>query len=273
MGFYKDQKDWKILNVDCSSSEVTTRQMTDEEKSKYGLPVKSTKIKLGDEAYMAKLKITTEELLEDCKEFGMDWQACATIGAKRGITQKQVSNLIVARGIKKLIVDEKLAQTSPKKECTEHKDCEIKQHKGYQEHSLGLPSKEEFSKVLESVIVEGNAVSEPVGVVSTLNDAKKCISADFANLDEREKTIINIKKGFEKGVTFTDLSEVKTTIEYKPRLRPKSLLSQTFPYEYGLYDEALVIRSDNNPATLSIGWDELDDFIEDLQEVKRIVNE
>lgn len=77
--------------------------MTPEEIAKYGTAKPQTKTKLGDEEYMKKLNISTEELLEDCKEFGTDWEACKVIGEKRKLTQKQVSNLILARGIKKLI--------------------------------------------------------------------------------------------------------------------------------------------------------------------------
>lgn len=228
MGFCRDQKDWKILNVDCSSSEVTTRQMTDEEKAKYGPAIPNKKIKIGDEEYMKKLKISTEELLEDCKIYGTDWAACKVIGEKRGITQKQVSNLILARGIKK---------------------------------KLALPNELDVEK-LEEVKPEIKECVE--------NCEKKCAAIDFSQLEEieiKQRPKQDYMDALAYGIEFRDKAEA-----VKPRLKPKMLESQSqYDFIYELFDEYLGIANGN--FKISVKWANLDDFIKDLQEVKRIVNE
>lgn len=226
----------KIINhPDKLYGEVTTRQMTDEEKTKYGTAVPNPKIRLGDEEYMKKLKISTEELLEDCKGFGTDWEACALIGAKRGITQKQVSNLIVARGIKKLIALPE--EVKPETECTEHKDCEVIQRKGYTEHSLGLPNK-------------GTAI-------------------DFSQLDEVEIKS-RPKEDYLDALAYANEVKNGADVQINSRLKIEKLSSQNGRYFYILKGKDVQIIGNGNILVKS---KDIDEFIKDLQEVKKIVNE
>lgn len=50
-----------------------------------------------------KLHLTTEQLLEDCKQYGTDLIAAQKIAEKHGLNSKQILNLIMNRGIKKLM--------------------------------------------------------------------------------------------------------------------------------------------------------------------------
>lgn len=130
---------WKILNhPDKLYGEVTTRQMTEEERAKYGEANQNTKKMMGEEEYMKSLGISTEQLIEDCKKHGTGWVSAKTIAEKYdNVTQKQIYGLIKNRKIKTI-----LEVQNDVKECTEHKDCEVTQHKGYKEHNLGLPEPE-----------------------------------------------------------------------------------------------------------------------------------
>lgn len=215
--------EWRILNqTDKLYSEVAIRQMTEEERQKYGLANPSTKIKLGVDEYMEKLNITTEQLIEDCKVHGTSWAAAKIIGDKHKLTQKQVYNLIGHRKIKDKL-DTETKKPNKKEKCTKHKDCEVTEHKGYKEHSLGLP--------------EG--VTPVTYEVETDN---KGIAINFAELKE-----------------------------YKPRLRPTGLISQNINgLVYKLFSESLVITILNGTAEIGIDYQEIDELIKDLQEIKEI---
>lgn len=143
---------WKILNhPDKLFSEVTTRQMTEEERQKYGEAMPTQKKMMGEEEYMKSLGISTEQLIEDCKKHGTGWVSAKTIAEKYdNVTQKQIYGLIKNRGIKKLLeiekvvlegdgIEEPVGIMSELEKCAEHKDCVITEHKGYKEHSLGMP--------------------------------------------------------------------------------------------------------------------------------------
>lgn len=140
MGKHESAKmPWKILNhPDKLYGEVTIRQMTEEERQKYGEANQNTKKRMGAEEYMKSLGISTEQLIEDCKEHGTGWVSAKTIAEKYdNVTQKQIYGMIKNRKIKAI-----LEVQNEVKECTENKDCEVAQCKGYKEHKPEIPEPE-----------------------------------------------------------------------------------------------------------------------------------
>lgn len=76
------------------------------------IKIGNIKIKVLEEIEMAKkINLSTEELLEDCREFGTDKEALRIIAEKRGLNRYQVMNLIANRGIR-----QELAKQDSKKE-------------------------------------------------------------------------------------------------------------------------------------------------------------
>lgn len=127
---------WKILNhPDKLYGKVTTRQMTEEERQKYGEANQNTKKRMGAEEYMKSLGISTEQLIEDCKKHGTGWVSAKVIAEKYdNITQKQIYGMIKNRKIKAI-----LEAQNEVNEYTENTDCKTTQCKGHKEHNLRLP--------------------------------------------------------------------------------------------------------------------------------------
>jgi hypothetical protein len=188
------------------------------------------KIKVLEEIEMAKkIDLSTEELLKDCKEFGTDKEAIRLIAEKRGLNRYQVMNLIANRGIRQ--------------ELAKLENQELAEQESEQKNAS------EDSKPIEGMIKDPDSGNwKPVDIVGLDPDVRaKNIAIDFSKLDEVK---VNLNQG-------------------KPRLRPKTLLSQTLSFEYDLRDEHLVIIA-GNFADMNIPWNDLDEFIKDLQEIKQI---
>lgn len=194
---------WKILNhPDKLFSEVTTRQMTEEERQKYGEAITIQKKMMGAEEYMKSLGISTEQLIEDCKKHGTGWVSAKTIAEKYdNVTQKQMYGLIKNRKIKTI-----LEAQNDVKECKEHKDCEVTQHKGYKEHNLGLPEPESKGIAINFAEVKKykprlrptRLLSQNInGLVYNLSSKSLVISAnlgiDYREIDELIKDLQEIK--------------------------------------------------------------------------------
>ena len=110
MNPYSITPGWRIdpdNRQDRSCSPVITRQTTDEEKRKYGLK--------GD-SKVNKLKITTEELLEICRNHGTDKEAYKIIADIFGIGLKTAENQVYLKNIRKLLAEEKLAKQKEEEE-------------------------------------------------------------------------------------------------------------------------------------------------------------
>jgi len=147
--------EWKILNkVDKAFGEVITRHMTEEEIKKYGPPVEkqNSKFSTGVDSYMKKLNITTEEVIELCKEHGTTWTACKTIGEHLGLSQKQVYNLIQHRKIREMLNHEEVKKSTAESiQTTDTSEKEIKEQTKENESKTRLILSEFKSRTLERI--------------------------------------------------------------------------------------------------------------------------
>lgn len=97
-------------------------------------------------------KITREELLEECKEHGMDWDAAKIIAEKYGLAKNTIKNYINKWGIKKELQPEQSEE--PKEVINDEDNYSITQHGMHDEFRVirkGKFDKEKAVKILYSV--------------------------------------------------------------------------------------------------------------------------
>lgn len=101
---------WRVdPNQNRRSSECITRKLTKEEWKKYGPPMPKKEHDISKVKYMANkkdryVKITKEQLLEECRRLGTGREACEKIAQKYGYSHyTAVQRRIKRLGIKEIL--------------------------------------------------------------------------------------------------------------------------------------------------------------------------
>lgn len=219
-------------------------------------------------ANKGKLEITTEELLKLCRENGVNSASARFIAGITGFAPRQIENLIMHRKIKEKLQQEGIEMVKQSvDDCNEHSpDCKVTEHKGYQEHSLGLPDKEEFKEMTDNIGLE--AIEKSKGVV-----------IDFSKLDEAHSFEISKLKGawpedYLDALAYANEMRDKVKAEVKSRLKPIELKSRSIEgLRYEVLSDSIMMSFHQSEAKMLIKHLEIDELIKDLQEVQKIVGE
>jgi RNA polymerase sigma factor (sigma-70 family) len=192
---YLNEKEWQIFILSLkgkTQGEVANRiKMSQAHVSRILLKIKNIykQFEQEDKFMSLKIDLTTEQLMEDCKQYGTDTDAAQKIAEKHGLNTKQIINLIMNRGIKKLMDrgntatnTENNCRSQPSKQTKiENIDVTEKPIKGWMEDKLKKKSKL-ILKSLKSPILDFEYELDNNGVKIYCPDGL-CMDVKHTNLD------------------------------------------------------------------------------------------
>jgi hypothetical protein len=260
---FSDLKLKVMPHPDRKPGPVTTYKLTPEELAKYR-PVNKN-IKEVNDMRLDRLNISVEELKAICKEHGIGPEAHEVIARKFGISRLDAQ---------KIIRRFKIGQED-KAECVPAAEPQVKEAPS--EVISGTTEKKPIANIndeIKSRVAAGEAIEAIVNDMIAAGKDKRVVARYASGFGYVAKYPKHAKPRNESKSSAETKQDAKTQPAAANLLKPKTLLGAEM--EYTLFDDHLLIhdmgKSDPGwPIEIEIPWEDLPRYIQELQEIERIV--